>query len=175
MNQILFEEEKEGGAPRGQREMHEFREALDDCRLKDLGFFGKLFTWWNKQSKQYVVFERLDRAVENTEWLKLMPYIGVIHMERDKSDHVPINVTNIPRSENARSRKRAYRFEDMWLRSPECENVVKEAWSNSMRLLNAEDVLVKIKSCSMTLQNGARGNSAMWLRKLRMPGREWPK
>lgn len=45
INQILFEAEKEGGVPRSQRDMDDFREALDECRLKDLGFFGKSFTW----------------------------------------------------------------------------------------------------------------------------------
>ncbi|KAK9749853.1 hypothetical protein RND81_02G155300 [Saponaria officinalis] len=48
-NQILFGEEKKRGVPRSQRKMEEFREALDDCGLKDIGCEGQPFTWCNKR------------------------------------------------------------------------------------------------------------------------------
>lgn len=133
--------------------MTEFREALDDCGLQDLGFTGKLFTWWNKQAEQFAIFERLDRGVANIKWIELLPGIGVFHMPSDKSDHVPIRVTHISRGEKARKRKKQFRFEDMWLSSPECENVVKESWSSSVEIWNADNVLVKIKRCGVALQN----------------------
>lgn len=129
-----------------------FREALDDCRLQDLGVFGKPFTWWNKQADEFAVFERLDRGVASLEWMELMPHIGVSHMVSDKSDHVPINVTYMPNSGERRKRKKVSRFEDMWLTSPECEKVVRDAWTNATGLWNANDVLEKIKVCGKTLQ-----------------------
>lgn len=101
MNQILFEAEKEGGVAKSQREMTDFREALDDCGLHDLGFHGKPFTWWNKQAEDFAIFERLDRGVETMEWIEIVPHVGVIHMASDKSDHVPINITTLPRSGEA--------------------------------------------------------------------------
>lgn len=55
--------EKEGGVPRSQRKMDEFRVALDDYELQDLGFNGEPFTWWNKQTTQFAVFERLEGGV----------------------------------------------------------------------------------------------------------------
>lgn len=37
-------------------------------------------------------------------------------------------------------KKIPYRFEDMWLTSPECENVVKEAWDDPVSAVLGEDV-----------------------------------
>ncbi|XP_021842437.2 uncharacterized protein [Spinacia oleracea] len=142
MNQILFEAEKEGGQPRSQREMDEFREAMDECGLIDLGYFGKPFTWWNKQTEQFAVFERLDRGVASLEWIQLLPHIGVIHRPSDKSDHIPIELTTMPRSGTPRNRCKPFRFEDMWLSSPDCEEVVKGAWTSTVG--DANDVLGKI-------------------------------
>lgn len=37
-NEILFQHEKQGGAPRGHTCMQNFRDALEWCNLNDLGF-----------------------------------------------------------------------------------------------------------------------------------------
>lgn len=49
-NQILFEEEKKVGPPKRQQDMVDFHDALDKCRLKELGYIGEPFTWWKGQS-----------------------------------------------------------------------------------------------------------------------------
>ena len=46
-NEILFADEKLGWLDRPERQMQSFRDALDYCRLKDLGFNGYPFTWCN--------------------------------------------------------------------------------------------------------------------------------
>jgi hypothetical protein len=44
-NEIALSHEKEDGNARPPAYMQAFREALDDCNLKDLGFSGDPFTW----------------------------------------------------------------------------------------------------------------------------------
>ena len=61
-NEILTMEEKQGGLIRPLRPMQEFREALLQCGLVDLGFQGNIFTWSNGQEGEGFVQERLDRA-----------------------------------------------------------------------------------------------------------------
>lgn len=46
---IVKAREKMGGAPRPERQMLEFRGALDFCGFRDLGYVGSLFTWCNNQ------------------------------------------------------------------------------------------------------------------------------
>lgn len=45
LNEILYSFEKKGGRLRSERKMSEFRQALEDCGLSDLGFNGSWFTW----------------------------------------------------------------------------------------------------------------------------------
>ncbi|KAL2935332.1 Cytoplasmic protein NCK2 [Bienertia sinuspersici] len=40
-NQIIYNSEKSGGVDRADRELNDFREALDDCALRDIGFTGE--------------------------------------------------------------------------------------------------------------------------------------
>ena len=47
-NEILYADEKQGWLDRPERQMLGFREALDFCRLKDLGYTGYPFTWCNR-------------------------------------------------------------------------------------------------------------------------------
>lgn len=46
---IVKAREKMGGAPRPERQMLEFRGALDFYGFRDLGYVGSLFTWCNNQ------------------------------------------------------------------------------------------------------------------------------
>lgn len=47
-NEILFTDEKQGWLARMERQMQGFRDALDYCILKDTGFNGFPFTWYNR-------------------------------------------------------------------------------------------------------------------------------
>lgn len=48
-NEILSNDEKSGGIDRGPNLITQFREALQDCSLSDIGFEGDLFTWSNNR------------------------------------------------------------------------------------------------------------------------------
>ncbi|KAK3195392.1 hypothetical protein Dsin_026702 [Dipteronia sinensis] len=48
-NEVLRDDEKLGGNEKRWREMSDFREALEEANLKDVGFIGPKFTWSNKR------------------------------------------------------------------------------------------------------------------------------
>ncbi|KAK9724485.1 hypothetical protein RND81_05G076200 [Saponaria officinalis] len=148
-NQILFKDEKKGGAPRSQREMDDFREAMDDCGLADLGYEGEAFTWWNKREEPWDIHERLDRAVSSADWMDLFPLCSICHLQRDKSDHLPIKLS-IRRS-STRVKRRRFRFEDLWIASEECEEVVREAWSKGGDGSGEDVMLQKMEVCCRAL------------------------
>lgn len=54
--------------------MSNFQDALDECRLMDLGFVGSRFTWFKKCANNVMVWERLDRALASNDWLE--KYLG---------------------------------------------------------------------------------------------------
>ncbi|KAL2942601.1 hypothetical protein RDABS01_030951, partial [Bienertia sinuspersici] len=138
-NQILYNLEKKGGSNRAEREIREFREALDECYLQDLGYEGEASTWWNRQAVPNDVKERLDRGVATLSWIELFPNVVVQHLAFERFDHRPIKLTYVSRN-------------NMWLLSPNCEKVINEAWSD----VTEGDVLSKIQRCSEALSKWSR-------------------
>ena len=82
--------------------MEEFREVLDECGFRDLGFVGGKFTWCNGHPNGFTIWERLDRAVATMEWLEKFSATKVIHLECGSSDHKPILIclNGIPKLRN---------------------------------------------------------------------------
>ena len=60
--------------------MQSFHDALDFCRLKDLGFNGFQFTWSNKRPREQNVWIRLDRGVATIEWILRFPTSRIHHL-----------------------------------------------------------------------------------------------
>ena len=89
-NEIAKSHEKLGGRARPENQMKEFREALDVCCLADLGYRGAKYTWYKKLTGGITVWEHLDRAVVNSEWISLFPGSVVTHLDAIFSDHKPL-------------------------------------------------------------------------------------
>lgn len=89
-NEILCHSEKEGGAAKQGLLMENFRNALKDCGLKDLGFEGPSFTWTNRRSVDQLISERLDRCVGNVEWQQCFSFFSIIYLDFWRSNHRPI-------------------------------------------------------------------------------------
>ena len=62
-NEIVLAMEKMGGARRSQRQIDDFREAIDCCRFMDLGFCGPEFNRCNMQEGRHKMYLWLDRAL----------------------------------------------------------------------------------------------------------------
>ncbi|KAK9669065.1 hypothetical protein RND81_13G106800 [Saponaria officinalis] len=73
--------------------MDDFRSPINDCGLLDLGYVGDPFTWWNKQSEPNNIYERLDRALVNPDWVDLHPTLMLHHLAMESSDHNPIKIS----------------------------------------------------------------------------------
>jgi hypothetical protein len=133
-NEILFSHEKEGGAARAPGCMEEFRRALEDTGLEDLGFVGDAFTWRNNWHLTVgYVRERLDRAVANVSWRCMFPLYKIINGDPRHSDHRPVvailNEQSVPISDGPR--EPSFHFEASWLQEDDCIQVVEEAWNSA--------------------------------------------
>jgi exonuclease III len=92
-NEILHSWEKEGGAPKSQIQMDNFKHALEDCELDDLGFVGDTFTWRNNShTAEKYIRERLDRAIASHAWRMRFPAYKVVNGDHRHSDHRPVIV-----------------------------------------------------------------------------------
>ena len=70
-------------------------------------------------------------------------------MTCDSSDHCPLHIVfsglELP------PRNKIFRFEEMWLSNPSCEEVVQAAWRNTDEAEGERNVLAKIKKCGKDL------------------------
>ncbi|KAK9292510.1 hypothetical protein L1049_020483 [Liquidambar formosana] len=109
--------------------MRDFRQIINKCNFRDLGFQGPKFTWCNNRSGEECIRERLDRALITMDWSLMFPLALVEHLVCSASDHLPILVVTDGNGVVSGWRKKHVRFEAMWVRSEECEQVIQEGWS----------------------------------------------
>ncbi|KAK1677746.1 hypothetical protein QYE76_038594 [Lolium multiflorum] len=119
--------------------MDRFREALEFCKLEDLGCEGDKFTWRNNNHRwENYIQERLDRAAANEEWRSKFHVYRVVNGDHMHSDHRPVIVSF--RDEGGRgggedmmNRGRPnFKFEARWFEEEHCDKLVKEAWREAM-------------------------------------------
>ena len=118
LNLMMWSTEKQGGGAFNFEEAEILRLAMDYCQLEDLGFIGHPFTWTNNRGGLENLQERLDRFVVNREWKALFGGSYVSHLEKRRSDHLPLLVCVKDRVGvmEKKRRKKLFRFEEMWLR-----------------------------------------------------------
>ena len=109
--------------------MEDFRVALENCELTDLGFNGHKFTWTNQRLGSAHTKQRLDKAVADKDWIEKFPASSVSHLFSHASDRIPILLRTM---NDKRFRGRGvggFRFEESWLLWDDCEEVVHEVWT----------------------------------------------
>jgi hypothetical protein len=154
----MYSFEKQGGAPKAQYLMENFRSALDFCNLQDLGFEGDIFTWRNNNFRvDGYIRERLDRAVASPSWRVRFPGYKVINGDPEHSDHRPVivHLEGTTRPVRTGQNNLNKRFEARWLLEDGCEEVVNNAWEVA-GARGEEKVLDKIRVVSRELASWSR-------------------
>ncbi|XP_030931655.1 uncharacterized protein LOC115957525 [Quercus lobata] len=151
-NEIVKAEEKIGGAPHRERQMTDFRAALDFCGLCDLGYVGSPYTWCNNQFDGVVTWIRLDRGVATTAWTQLFPSFRVHHIAGSLSDHCPLWVCLDDENVRFYKKGRPFCFEAVWMTDDRCDGVIKNAWVGNTLVNPMERLVGKVDVCRSSLQ-----------------------
>ncbi|KAL0461894.1 UNVERIFIED_CONTAM: hypothetical protein Slati_0077000 [Sesamum latifolium] len=132
-NEILSQLEKIG-APRPRRQIEEFRACLSYCQLADMGSSGHKFTWCNQRENPYTVRVRLDQVCATLGWRSMFPNARVVTEVARGLDHNPLIINlEADNSQNCKRRQKMFRFEAMWARSPECEDLIQKLWGREVQ------------------------------------------
>uniref|UniRef100_A0A803NDI2 Uncharacterized protein n=1 Tax=Chenopodium quinoa TaxID=63459 RepID=A0A803NDI2_CHEQI len=146
----MSETEKEGGVPRCDRLIDAFRDVVNMCSLRDLGFKGSIFTWERGRTRQTYVRERLDQFLADVGWCSMFPETEVRNLPILNSDHAPIIASTIERRNNMWGGN-AFKFKPLWLSNNECSGVVSKGWAEGVDL----GITQKIALCGEKLGSWA--------------------
>ncbi|XP_023881645.1 uncharacterized protein LOC111994021 [Quercus suber] len=127
-NEIIHANEKEGGNARPEGQMKLFRDTINSCELRDLGYYGSDFTWSHRLGTKGWVRERLDRAFVSTDSTVMFPTNKLFHVANSVFDHSMLILKNAKPTRRTKKRTMLFRFESMWLRDDRCSVVVTDAW-----------------------------------------------
>lgn len=152
-NDMMWVEEKRGGQKHPVSLLQGFTRVIEDCGLLDLGYVGEQFTWEKSRGKHNWIQECLDRGLATQNWCNLFPLAEVRVLDVATSDHLPLYLQL--NKQVYKKRDRRFRFENIWLKEKECENVVKHGWRDTEGL----SIMEKIQYCGIKLQEWGGGIS----------------
>ncbi|KAG8481936.1 hypothetical protein CXB51_026729 [Gossypium anomalum] len=130
-NEIIHSFKKKGGRLRAERQMEDFRMALDDCGLINVGYVGRWFTWERGRVLSTNIRERLDRGVATLNWFNLCPQYQLEHLTHSFSDHCPILLDTLGKKRASRIKDKPFRFEAKWCLEDSLEEEIKRFWNDS--------------------------------------------
>ena len=107
--------------------MRAFREVINKCQLRDLGYVGSDYTWSRRLQSRDWIRERLDRALVSTSWAESFPTVRLFHVATSVSDHCILVLKETSYKRKQSQCPKVWRFESMWLDDIRCEDVVQEA------------------------------------------------
>ncbi|KAM1745805.1 hypothetical protein ACFX11_012502 [Malus domestica] len=119
-NDILSNEEKEGGNMRKAFSMRDFRDFVAQNELVDLGYEGYPFTWRNYQEARPIQL-RLDRGLATSWWHDLYPDTTIRHVILEGSDHALL-LLSTEKTKAWTGRK--FSFDGRWSKLNKCRDLV---------------------------------------------------
>ncbi|XP_074298374.1 uncharacterized protein LOC141629243 [Silene latifolia] len=130
-----------------QWQINNFRDAVDECGLRDIPYEGYTYTFDNGQAGMDNRHCRLERAMVTGLWLDLFPFSKVFHLDREWSGHAPICVHIATVMEEAVRVPKPFRFEQAWVGTDGCEEAVMRAWVGG-----GADIMSNIQRCAAELK-----------------------
>ncbi|CAL9002648.1 unnamed protein product, partial [Prunus brigantina] len=127
-NNICSLNEKVGGSLVNSQAIRNFNKFIDDCEVVSMTASGVPFTWCNGHRDNTIIYERLDRALANPNWMRLHPHSELQNLPIVRSDHGPIFLKC---NHSSKRIPKAFKFEAMWLAHKDFDQVVSQVWNCS--------------------------------------------
>jgi len=128
-----------------------FREVIEECLLRDLGYKGSRFTWCNNCEGNEFIKERLDHALATTRWCSQFPNVAVEVLAPRTSDHKPLWVQFL----HGKGRlSKCFKYEACWNEDEESAGVIKKVWEKYIVGENPLSLIAqKMEKCVASLSS----------------------
>ncbi|XP_042954620.1 uncharacterized protein LOC122291035 [Carya illinoinensis] len=153
----MYQEEQLGSATRPFKQMEEFRLALVECGLMDMGYIGSIFTWCNRREGSELTKSRLDRALINEDWANLFDVNQTHVLPGQCSDHNPILIQCVNSDQEVFPKRKMFRYEVAWGNREGCKDLIKEVWSQRyFKGTKLKDTQAGLEGCRKKLQSWSK-------------------
>jgi endonuclease/exonuclease/phosphatase family metal-dependent hydrolase len=171
-NEVLHRSEHVGVQERSLAQIAGFREMVDVCGLRDLGFTGRSWTYEKKVTGGSYCRVRLDRALASAEWCSRFPLATVENLAATSSDHGPILLRWDPKLDmrTRRGRRSSFKYELMWETHTDFSSMMSQTWQKEGDARSLPELQQKLSHVAEELQGWGRstfGHVTMELRQLR--------
>ena len=127
---------------------------LKDCAFMEIPCKGPKLTW-SRHFSSDMIAERIDRGVANKEWLEKFSYTREHYLTTTTSDHLPLLFAFKSKAFSATKKNKLFRFENMWVRHIEREDVIKGSWQMSSKSY-WDDLVNGVKTCIRSSLSGTK-------------------
>ena len=123
------------------REAVDMKACMDHCNMMEVKVYGQFFTWNNKHEGRSSAFCKLDRILGNDSWITEWPHTEVTILSEGEFDHCPLVI----RSFVNESRKKPFRFFNMWCKAEQFHDIVGQGWQNPIHGTKMYKIVGKLK------------------------------
>lgn len=149
-NEVCNQSKKLGGNPTKINCCMAFNACIYDCGLTELKSSGLHFTWTNK-SMRNPIFEKLDKALVNDNWLEAQLEINIVNLPKMGSDHSPVLLKCSSSIPNENPTVKPFKFEPFWYHEPFFKTLIND----NQRSISAE-LPNKLTSLSQIIRSWTR-------------------
>lgn len=153
-NEVLRPEEHEGVGERSNAQIQGFRDVVDSCRMMDIGFKGRFWTFEKKVTGGTYTRVRLDRALGSAEWSAQFPLASLSHLTAAFLDHSPILLDLNGGNEHPRRGSPLFRYEIAWDTHETLKETVQDAWTARHPSERVDELKEKLALVSGRLKKG---------------------
>ena len=130
--------------------MVKFRNVVNYCGFKDLGYVGPDFTWCNMQERAGRMYLKVDRVFATSDWVDKFGEVKVYNLVDSTSDHCTLYLSD-PKAPKL-PRPRQFHFESMWIKKEECKEIIEVAWCSNSVLSSPSGVASALSACAANLK-----------------------
>jgi hypothetical protein len=151
-NEAMWQLEHFSETKRGEKQMAVFREVLDFCELRDIGFSWVPWTYDNRKNGLRNVKVRSDPPVATQDWISRFFDASITHLTSPCSDHCPL-LLRVQKEDgsNLHGVKQLY-YEIMWEREPSLGDRIQQAWEGEMTKGDLGVISKALKNTLMSLK-----------------------